>query len=58
MLPCSFLYKFLKEKVIMLKRLVFLALTLLLAIATIAPTVSAEEENGLDGLTKEQIEKF
>lgn len=42
----------------MLKRLVFLALTLLLAIATIAPTVSAEEENGLDGLTKEQIEKF
>ncbi|MGX4282280.1 hypothetical protein ACWJJS_05345 [Bacillus sp. JK106] len=42
----------------MLKRLVFLALTLLLAIVTIAPTVSAEEENGLDGLTKEQIEKF
>ncbi|MEH2980253.1 hypothetical protein [Bacillus amyloliquefaciens] len=41
----------------MLKRLFFLALTLLLAIATIAPTVSAEEENGLNGLTKEQIEK-
>ncbi|ERK85204.1 hypothetical protein N786_05180 [Bacillus amyloliquefaciens UASWS BA1] len=30
----------------MLKRLVFLALTLLLAIATIAPTVSAEERTG------------
>ncbi|MGR7977656.1 MULTISPECIES: hypothetical protein [Bacillus amyloliquefaciens group] len=44
----------------MLKRLVFLALTLLLAIVTIAPAASAAQLNpkdGLDGLTEEQIEK-
>ncbi|MEC1582470.1 hypothetical protein ACG2K5_18245 [Bacillus subtilis] len=44
----------------MLKRLFFLASIFFLAIATIAPAASATQlnpENGLDGLTEEQIEK-
>ncbi|OIK19824.1 hypothetical protein [Bacillus amyloliquefaciens] len=44
----------------MLKRLFFLASVFFLAIATIAPAASATQlnpEDGLDGLTEEQIEK-